>query len=646
MCGITGFWTRSAPGNAEAAAALVGRMADSLRHRGPDDGGVWSDPAAGLHLGFRRLAIIDVSAAGAQPMRSATGRYVVCYNGEIYNAPALRAELSPPGGWRGHSDTEIMLAGIEAWGLERTLNRMVGMFAISLWDRETRELTLIRDPLGKKPLYWALFGTTLVFGSELRALRAHPEFRGEIDRDALALYMRHGCYPSPHTAYRGVQQLQPGHRLTLRIDRAPAIEAYWKLSDQVTAGQTHPFTGSDSEAVDALDGVLGEAVRERMVSDVPLGAFLSGGYDSSVVVALMQRASSRPVRTFSIGFHEAGYNEADHAKAVAAHLGTEHTELYVTPGEALAVIPKLPEIYDEPFADASQIPTFLVSRMARKHVTVALSGDGGDEVFAGYNRYVQAQRFASYAGRVPAALRTAAGVGLTGLSPGAWDRLAAVVPEKLRPRQAGDKIHKLAAVAGLDGDAFYHRLVSQWHEVNEILPGAKEPPTAANDPAIGALLPDFVARMQYRDTLSYLPDDILTKVDRASMAASLEARAPLLDVRVLRFAWSLPMAMKLRGRETKWLLRQLLYRHVPQALVDRPKMGFAVPIDVWLRGPLRDWAEQLLSEQRLREGGLFVPAPIRQRWQEHLSGRRNWQYALWPVLMFQAWQETHRRRAP
>jgi asparagine synthase (glutamine-hydrolysing) len=642
MCGITGFWTRTAPGNAEAATALVQRMAEALSHRGPDDGGAWSDPSAGLHLGFRRLAIVDVSAAGAQPMRSAGGRYVVCYNGEIYNAPALRAELSPPGGWRGHSDTEVMLAAIEAWGLERTLKRVVGMFAIALWDRERRTLQLVRDPLGKKPLYWGLFGDTLLFGSELRALRTHPAFRGEIDQDALALYMRHGCYPSPHTVYRGVRQLPPGTVLTTAERGEPVLTPHWTLADTMAKGAARPFAGSDDDAVDALDAVLGRAVGERMVADVPLGAFLSGGVDSSVIVALMQRQASRPVRTFSIGFHESGYNEAEHAKAVAAHLGTDHTELYVTPEQALAVIPKLPDLYDEPFADSSQIPTFLVAQMARQHVTVALSGDGGDEVFAGYNRYVQAQRFARLAGRIPGGLRSAVGKGLTGLSPSAWDRIAAIAPPHLRPRQTCDKLHKLAAVAGLDGDAFYHRLISQWHEIEELLPTAREPITAANDPAIARLVPEFVARMQYRDTLGYLPDDILTKVDRASMAASLEARAPLLDIRVLDFAWSLPAHMKLRRRTSKWILRQLLYRHVPQALVDRPKMGFAVPIDVWLRGPLRAWADDLLSERRLREGGLFAPTPVRQRWSEHLSGRRNWQSALWPVLMFEAWRQRYR----
>ena len=642
MCGITGFWTRHGPSNGEEAAAVVARMTASLQHRGPDDSGIWGDPAAGIQLGFRRLAIIDISAAGAQPMASASGRYVVCYNGEIYNAPALRAELSPAGGWRGRSDTEVMLAAIEAWGLRRALGRMIGMFAIALWDREACELALIRDRLGKKPLYWSLAAGTLMFGSELRALRTHPAFRGELDRDSLALYLRHGCYPSPHTVYRGVQQVQPGHMVTLAPSGEPRIEAYWQLADVVSDGRVRPFEGSESAAIDALEAVLGQSVRERMVADVPLGAFLSGGYDSSTVVALMQRAAVRPVKTFSIGFNEAGYDEAAHAKAVADHLGTDHTELYVTAAEAQAVIPKLSDIYDEPFADASQIPTFLVSQLARRHVTVALSGDGGDEVFAGYNRYLQAGRFERGSHWVPRPLRAAGANALRALSPAAWDALAGVLPERLRPRQTGDKLHKLAAIAALDGDAVYHRLVSQWHDAEELLPASREPMTAASDPAIKALIPEFIARMQYRDTVTYLPDDILTKVDRASMAASLEARAPLLDTRVIAFAWTLPMHMKLRGRETKWLLRQLLYRHVPRALVDRPKMGFAVPIDVWLRGPLRDWAETLLSERRLREGGVFAPGPIRRRWQEHLSGGHNWQYALWPVLMFQAWQDRYK----
>ena len=412
--------------------------------------------------------------------------------------------------------------------------------------------------------------------------------------------MRHGCYPAPHTVYRGVHQLRPGHMLRIGPDGEPRDAAYWRLSDIVEAGQYAPFEGNEKQAVDALSDVLGLAVRERMVSDVPLGAFLSGGIDSSIVVALMQREASRPVKTYSIGFREAGYDESAHAKAVAMHLGTEHTEFTVTAADALAVIPRLPEIYDEPFADASQIPTFLVSQLARREVTVALTGDGGDEVFAGYNRYAQGLRFDTMARWVPPDVRQMAGDTLAMKPPASWDKLAGWLPGKIRPRHFGDKMHKISSVAGLDGDGFYHRLVSQWYETGELLPDAREPVTAASDPAVAERITDFVARMQYRDTLTYLPDDILTKVDRASMAASLEARAPLLDTRVLSLAWSLPMEMKLNWRGTKWILRQLLYRHVPQALVDRPKMGFAVPVGDWLRGPLKDWAEHLLSEDRLR----------------------------------------------
>ena len=641
MCGITGFWRRGGAAGGDPAQ-IVARMTASLLHRGPDDGAVWSDEAAGIHLGFRRLAIIDTSPAGAQPMTSASGRYVVCYNGEIYNGPTLRAELSSGApDWRGHSDTEVMLAAIEAWGLDKALTKLVGMFAIALWDKRERTLTLIRDRLGKKPLYWSLTGGTLMFGSELRALRCHPAFATELNRDAIALYLRHGCFPAPYTVYRGVQQLKPGHKLRLSSEGEPRIDSFWQLADVFAAGKAQPFQGSDAEAIDALDSVLGKAVSERMVADVPLGAFLSGGYDSSAVVALMQRAASRPVRTFSIGFNEAGYDEAKHAKAVAAHLGTDHTELYVTAEEAVAVIPRLPDIFDEPFADSSQIPTYLVSKLARQHVTVALSGDGGDEVFAGYNRYDMGARFERTAARLPRGLRAMAAAGIRTMSPASWTKIAALAPAQFKLDRAGDKLHKLAAVAALDGDGFYQRLISQWHEVGQLMPDAREPLTAASDPLMALQVPNFVERMIVRDTLVYLPDDILTKVDRASMAVSLEARAPLLDQRVVEFAWSLPLHMKLRGRQKKWILRQLLDRYVPRALVDRPKMGFGVPLDAWLRGPLRDWAEVLLSERHLRETGMFEPAPIRQRWSEHLSGSQNWQYALWPVLMFEAWRERY-----
>ena len=641
MCGITGFWTRNGATGSDLAGTIE-RMTASLIHRGPDDGRVWTDATAGIHLGFRRLAIIDTSANGAQPMQSASGRYMVCYNGEIYNAPALRTELTPKvGKWRGTSDTEVMLAAFDVWGIEQTLSRLVGMFAIALWDRRERMLTLIRDPLGKKPLYWSLADGSLLFGSELRALRCHPGFRGELNREAIALYLRHGCFPSPHTVYRQVRQLQPGQMLCLAREGDPRLKPYWRLSDEVASGKTRPFTGTDKDAIDALADVLGQAVGERMVSDVDLGAFLSGGYDSSTVVALMQRASAKPVRTFSIGFNEAGYNEAQHAKAVAAHLGTDHTELYVTAAQAQAVIPNLPDIYDEPFADSSQIPTFLVSQLARQHVTVALSGDGGDEVFAGYNRYPIGRRFAQVAALAPRPVRAAGAAALRAVPPALWDRAQALLPGRLRIAHLSDKLRKLADVATLDPDQFYLRLVSQWPEVDTLMPDTAEPMTAASDPSLGAVVPDFTERMMYRDTLTYLPDDILTKVDRASMAVSLEARAPLLDTRVVDFAWSLPLHMKLRGGQKKWLLRQLLYRHVPKALVERPKMGFGVPIGGWLRGPLRDWAEGLLSEQHLRESGMFETAPVRERWAEHLAGRRDWQYALWPVLMFEAWRERY-----
>ena len=645
MCGITGIWQRSGSGDADELGRRVTRMADALRHRGPDDGQAWVDAGSGMALGFRRLAIVDLSAAGRQPMPSASGRYTVVYNGEIYNAETLRPELTPAAGnWRGHSDTEVMLAAIEQWGLERALSRLAGMFALALWDSRERRLSLVRDRVGKKPLYWTLQDDTLLFGSELRALRAHPAFRAEIDRDAVALYLRHACFQAPHTIYRGVQQLPPGHLLTLSATGELRVEPYWRLADCVSAGHEKPFQGDLASAATALEDVLGLAVRERLVSDVPLGAFLSGGYDSSSVVALMQKASSRPVRTFTIGFRVEAYNEAQHAKAVAAYLGTDHTELYVTPEDALAVIPGLPDIYDEPFADASQVPTYLVSRLARQHVTVALSGDGGDEVLAGYNRYLQAERFRRLAGSVPRGARSLAASAMRAVSPTGWDRAFRAVPSRLRPAVPGDKLHKLAAVVAEDADGFYRKLTSTWQEPERIVPGSHEPATVITDPSVRSIASGFIERMQYLDTLTYLPSDILTKVDRASMAVSLEARSPLLDHRVIAFAWSLPLHLKVAGSAGKRVLREMLYRHVPRQLVDRPKMGFGVPIDRWLRGPLREWAESLLSEAHLKDTGLLAVEPVRTRWREHLSGRRNWQDSLWAVLMLQAWHERWARR--
>lgn len=639
MCGIAGVHDPASSRPAELLQRLAADMAATLVHRGPDEGQTWADASSGTAFGFRRLAIQDVSPGGRQPMTSASGRCTIAYNGEIYSSAELRTKL---GGriaqYRGHSDTEVLLESCEAFGVEATLPELIGMFAFALIERQSRRLWLVRDRLGIKPLYWTEWGTGIAFASELRALRALPGFACEIDRDAVSAYVRHAYFPNPHTVYRGVRQLPPGHFVCFEPGKPPRVAPYWTLAQQVERGRAAPFTGSDAEAIEALETLLSDAIRRRMIADVPLGAFLSGGYDSSTVVALMQKSASRPVRTFSIGFSEDGFDEAQHAQAVANHLGTDHTELYLRPRDALDVIPRLADVYDEPFADASQIPTYLVSALARKHVTVALSGDGGDELFAGYNRYRQADLFRRRAGLLPAILRRAGAHAVRQVPPGMWDRLFGFAPHKLRIPAAGDKIYKLADVAAADPDTFYKKLVSCWQEPDEIVTGAREPMTAVSDPQAAALVPDFVERMQYRDTLTYLPDDILAKVDRASMAVSLEARVPLIDHRVVELAWSMPQHFKLRNGHRKWILRQVLYRHVPPALVDRPKMGFGVPIDRWLRGPLREWAEDLLDQRRLKEGGLVAPEPVRARWAEHLSGRRNWQYSLWTILMLEAWR--------
>ncbi|KAB2850718.1 MAG: asparagine synthase (glutamine-hydrolyzing) [Hyphomicrobiaceae bacterium] len=638
MCGIAGFFDPAGRRPAEWLERLAGAMEKSLTHRGPDEGNIWCDADAGLAFAHRRLSIVDLSPAGRQPMVSASGRSVICYNGEIYNAEEVRAALGQKApNWRGHSDTEAILELFDAKGVEASMPKLNGMFAFALYQRDNRRLWLARDRLGEKPLYWAMHEGALLFASELRALRQVPGFDPDLDRNAVASYLRHGYYPHPHTVYQGVRQLPPGHILSFAAGSDPQVKAYWSLADAVRQGRANPFLGSEAEAIDALEALLGDAVKRRMVADVPLGAFLSGGYDSSAVVALMQKSSARPVRTFSIGFDNQIFNEAPHARAVAAHLGTDHTELYVTARDAQALIPNLADMFDEPFADSSQIPTHLVSRLARPHVTVALSGDGGDELFAGYNRYAQGALFQSSAGRIPRAVRNVGASALRAMSPESWDRLFALAPRRLRIPLAGDKMHKLADVAAVDGDEFYFRLVSAWLQPGDIVPAAREPMTLVSDPSVKDVVPDFVERMQYRDTLTYLPDDILTKVDRASMAVALEARVPILDHRVVEFAWRLPMAMKLKAGERKWILRQMLYRHVPKALLDRPKMGFGVPVGEWLRGPLKDWAESLLSERALKASGLVEPGPVRARWEEHLSGRRNWFSSLWTVLMLEAW---------
>lgn len=655
MCGVAGLW-RLRSGTRDALLEQVQSMSARLIHRGPDDSGAWCDESAGVALAQRRLSILDLSPAGHQPMPSACGRYVLVFNGEIYNHLDLRqrllAEAAAPA-WRGHSDTETLLACFVAWGVERTLQACVGMFAFALWDRQQRALTLARDRMGEKPLYYAWQGDTLLFGSELKALRAHAAFRADVDRDALTLLLRHDCIPAPYTIYRGVSKLRPGHLLRITADapRSAQPEAYWSYNDVVDAGLRNPLRSSDAEAIDALEERLGASVGAQMLADVPLGAFLSGGVDSSAVVALMQARSRRPIKTFTMGFGETGYDEAAHAKAVARHLGTEHTELYVRPDDALAVIPKLPTVFCEPFSDSSQIPTFLISQLTRREVTVALSGDGGDELFGGYNRYLGARTTWERMRRLPLFARLAGAGILRSVSPNAWnrwfERAKPLLPKRWHLATPGDKAQKLAGVLPLSsGDAFFLHLASQWKDPGSIVVGAREPATLLTDPDAWPSTSSLAQWMMAMDAQSYLPDDILVKVDRAAMANSLETRVPMLDHRVVELAWRVPLHQKMRNGEGKWLLRQVLYRHVPRQLIERPKMGFGIPLDSWLRGPLRDWAEALLDENRLHQEGYFHPLPIRQKWAEHLSGRHNWQHPLWSVLMFQAWLDENRGASP
>jgi asparagine synthase (glutamine-hydrolysing) len=644
MCGISGILEQKATAG-DALGVIATRMTETLRHRGPDNYGQWVNAESGVALGHRRLAIIDLTSEGHQPMHSACRRYVVVFNGEVFNFRTLRQELEPRGHrFRGHSDTEVMLAAIVEWGLEEAIRRFIGMFAFALWDRQERVLHLVRDRLGIKPLYYGWANRTFLFASELKGLRAHPAFLPEIDRNALAAYMRHNYVPCPHTIYRGVFKLPPGSILTVSArGQEPELKTYWSARTVARDGLRAPSETSLEETISLLDALLRDAIKLRLESDVPLGAFLSGGVDSSTVVSLMQAQSARPVRTFTVGFHETDYDEAAHARAVAEHLHTDHTELFVEPADVLRLIPQIPDWYDEPFADSSQLPTFLVSQMTRQHVTVSLSGDGGDELFAGYDRYFWAESIWRVTGRIPATWRRRLARLLTRLSPTQIDRIAAFVPPRIRPPRVGDKSHKLANTLRLDSiDGVYRRLISHWTEPERVVLGATEPKGIVWDETLADDFPEFVPRAQFLDLVTYLPDDILTKLDRASMAVSLEARVPLLDHRVVEFAWRLPLALKVRNGQTKWILRQVLYRYVPPQLIERPKMGFGVPIESWLRGPLREWAEGLLEERRLREDGYLDPEPIRQKWTEHLSGHRNWHYLLWDVLMFQAWRERWR----
>lgn len=622
MCGFAGFFS------GDAAGQCLERMGQAIAHRGPDGVGYWQDSACSFGVAHRRLAIVDLSPAGAQPMLSTCDRYVLAFNGEIYNHLALREVLASrqqAPKWRGHSDTETLLACFVAWGIEKTLQATVGMFAIALWDRHSRSLMLARDRAGEKPLYWGWQNDTLLFGSELKTLKAHPAFKPVVNREALALLLRYNYIPAPHSIYEGISKLTPGHFVTFDYNaplRSPVSTAYWDMDTCIESGLQSPFMGNDEEAITELEQKMSDSIAGQMLADVPLGAFLSGGVDSSTIVALMQRQTDRPVKTFTIGFDEPGFNEAEHAKAVALHLKTEHTELYVGAAEALAVIPRLPATYCEPFADSSQIPTFLVSQMASKHVTVALSGDAGDELFGGYNPYQFAPPLWGKIKILPLVLRQLVVRAATGLP----------LPSKF---------HKLAEVFDASTqENFYRALISHWQRPESVVIGSS--PLRQTAHPSWALPKSFEERMMAMDAQTYMVDDILVKVDRAAMANSLETRVPLLDHRIVEFAWQLPLEMKIRNGKGKWILREVLYRHVPKVMIERPKKGFSVPLGRWLRGPLREWAESLLQPQRLKEEGYFDASQVHRVWADHISGKRDRSRQLWSILMFQAWLEEQR----
>ena len=644
MCGIAGIFDFSRSAGRDELTRLAEKMGVTLRHRGPDDDGIWLDETRGIALAHRRLSIVELSSAGHQPMMSRNGRYVIAFNGEIYNFRVLRHTLEQEIGgiaWRGASDTEALLESLAHWGVAAALRRCSGMFAFALWDRQERTLTLARDRMGEKPLYYGFAGHALLFASELKALRAHPACPSAISRAALSLYLHQSCIPAPHSIYDGIFKLPPGCFVQICDEQPLAPVCYWNYAEIAERGAAQPFSGSDADAETRLHDLMRASVAEQMVADVPLGAFLSGGIDSSAIVALMQANSPRPIHTFSIGFEDAAYNEARYAKAVAAHLGTAHTEFYVTERDALDVIPLLPTMYDEPFADSSQIPTYLLSGLTRRHVTVSLSGDGGDELFGGYSRYASSVTLWRRAQKIPFWPRRAVCAALLRLPPPLFKGVSVGLARFLRRHgdaaySVTDKLYKTAVVTQeRTFPALYFAARTHWPDALRLLRDSAgfvevPPPCAA---------PSFLRQMMFFDTQNYLPDDILVKVDRAAMSMSLETRIPLLDSRIVEFAATLPDALLRRDGQGKWLLRRVLARYVPDQLIDRPKMGFGVPLGAWLRGALRDWAEALLDASRLRREGIFRPEPIRQRWEEHLSGERVWHYELWDILMFQAWLE-------
>jgi asparagine synthase (glutamine-hydrolysing) len=648
VCGIAG-WVDGTRGTPEPRLlAIVQDMARALAHRGPDSDGSWADESAGVAFGHTRLAILDLTAQGAQPMISRDGRYVLSYNGEAYNFRDLRKDLRKHGvRFAGASDTEVVVEAIAAWGIEETLRKVNGMYAFAVWDSVTRTLTLARDRLGEKPLYYWSGAGQFLFASELGALQRHPAFDNTVDENAIALLLRYGCIPAPWSIFRGTKKLLPGHTLTIRCSGGITPDdpvAQWSLFDAI--GRTPTLAlDDDSAAADALEELLLDAVRLRMESDVPVGAFLSGGIDSSTVVALMQRASNSQVNTFSIGSGDSAFDEGVAAARVAQHLGTNHVSLCVTAADAMSIVPRLPSIYGEPFADPSEIPTFAVSQLARQHVTVSLSGDGGDELFGGYNRHRWIPALWRRTHRLPAPFRRAVSAAIRTAPPLAWQTGARLLPPSHRPRDAAAKASKVAQVlAEPTAWAMYQRVVSQWQQPEDVVRGASEPPTFATTAAMRPGGVDLLTAMMAIDATTWLPDDILVKVDRASMAVSLEARVPLLDHRLVEFAFALPEPMRFRAGKTKWLLREVLARYVPRELTDRPKTGFQVPIASWLRGPLKGWAADLLDPELLRRQGYLRPEPIATAWRSHSLGRADRSQELWCVLMFQQWLDHQTRR--
>ncbi len=646
MCGINGFYSKYS----FTFDNVISKMNSSISHRGPDTNGIWVDKNSGIVFGHQRLSILDLSDSGSQPMHSNSGRYIITYNGEVYNHLEIRKELENNNNginWRGTSDTETLLEAIDFWGIETALKKIDGMFAFGLWDKKNNSLTLARDRIGEKPIYYGWQGKgdnkVFLFSSELKALKAHPEFIREVNIDAISLQLRHNYIPAPYSIFKNIFKLLPGHYLKfsesdLKKNLLPNSKCYWSLIESALYGINNQLTQSDTEIQNNLEKYLQSSVKKQMISDVPLGAFLSGGIDSSIVVALMQSQSNVPIKTFTIGFDEDSYDEAKHAKNIALNIGADHTELYISPQKAMDVIPKLPTIYDEPFSDSSQIPTFLVTQLANKHVKVVLSGDAGDELFCGYNRYVMSKKFWSILSLMPLSSRNILSSGLQSISPQTWSSFSNILPGLNKYSNFGDKIHKGAnALTAKNFNDLHYRLCSNWQNPTDVVINSKELGTFLTEfrPQLNGL--NGEQQMMTLDFINYLPDDILVKVDRASMASSLETRIPFLDHNLIEYVWKIPQSLKLKNGQGKWILRQILNKYVPKNLTERPKMGFGVPIDTWLRGPLRDWAENLLNENKLKQEGYFNSRLIRDKWEEHLSKKKNWQHHLWSVLMFEAW---------